>query len=119
MKNSRTLLFSVAVASSMAFFACNSNNNSTTATDSTTITPSADTTMTPPAAEPAPVTVSADDSLNMAATDAIKDYPGVMATASNGEVTLTGEIKKSELPKLMKAVNAIHPKKVNNQLTVK
>lgn len=118
MKNSRTYFLALAAASTLSLFACNGNNNSNTSTDTaTTIAPEAtDTAVAPP---PAPVEVSADDSLNIQATDAIKDYPGVTASVSNGEVTLTGEITKAKLPKLLQAVNAIHPKKVNNQLTVK
>ena len=53
------------------------------------------------------------------AKDAVKDYPGVTATVSNGEVTLTGEITRAKLPNLMQAVQAMHPKKVNNNLTIK
>ena len=67
----------------------------------------------------APVTISPDDSLTTMAKDAVKDYPGVTATANNGEVTLTGTIERAKLPKLMMAVNAMHPKKVNNNLTIK
>lgn len=65
------------------------------------------------------VTVSPDDSLTTMAKDAVKDYPGVTATVANGEVTLTGNIARAKLPKLMMAVNAMHPKKVNNNLTIK
>lgn len=118
MKHSKTLLFTVAIASAITFSSCGGNNSSNTKADTaTTIAPEAtDTAMAPP---PAPVAVSADDSLTTATNDAIKDYAGVSATVSNGEVTLTGEITKAELPKLLQAVNATHPKKVNNQLTVK
>lgn len=69
--------------------------------------------------QPAPVQVSPDDSLTMMAKDAVKDYPGVTATVSNGEVTLTGDITREKLPKLMQAVTAMHPKKINNNLTIK
>jgi len=73
-------------------------------------------TVAPPAA---PVEVSTDAALETGLKDATKDYPGVTATASNGEVTLTGNIDKDRLPKLMQAVHALSPKKVNNNLTVK
>jgi len=62
----------------------------------------------------APVVISPDDALNKGLQDATKDYPGVTATVSNGEVTLTGTIKKERLPKLMQSVHALNPKKVNN-----
>lgn len=119
MKHSKTLLLSVAVATSITFFACKGKNNTTSTTDTAaTIAPEAtDTALTPP--PPPPAEAAADDSLTTKANDAIKDYPGVSATVSNGEVTLTGEISKAKLPKLLQAVNATNPKKVNNQLTIK
>ena len=73
-------------------------------------------TVMPPAP---PVTVSPDSNLEAGLRDATKDYPGVMATVSNGEVTLTGTIERSKLPKLMQSINSLNPKKVNNNLTVK
>ena len=51
--------------------------------------------------------------------DATKDFPGVNATVSNGEVTLTGTIERDRLPRLMQSVQALNPKKVNNNLTIK
>lgn len=51
--------------------------------------------------------------------DATKDFPGVTATVNNGEVTLTGNIKRDDLPRLMQSVQALSPKKVNNNLTIK
>jgi hypothetical protein len=51
--------------------------------------------------------------------DAIKDYPNVTATANNGEITLTGSVKRDELPKLMQRVQALNPAKVNNNLSIK
>jgi hypothetical protein len=51
--------------------------------------------------------------------DATKDFPGVTATVDNGEVTLTGNIKRDDLPRLMQSVQALNPKKVNNNLTIK
>ena len=51
--------------------------------------------------------------------DAIKDYPNVTATVNNGEVTLTGSIKRDDLPALMQRVQALNPTKVNNNLSIK
>lgn len=73
-------------------------------------------TVTPP---PAPVTISADDALTKGVTDAVKDFTTVKADVKDGVITLTGEIKKPELPKLMQSLNALKPKKVENKLTVK
>ena len=43
---------------------------------------------------------------------------GVTATVSNGEVTLTGNIKRAKLQDAMKAANEAQPTKVNNQLSI-
>lgn len=62
--------------------------------------------------------ITPDDPLTKAVQDAVKDNAGVTATVNDGVVTLTGTIKKADLPKLMQKVNATRPKKVDNQLTV-
>ena len=73
----------------------------------------------PPAPVVAPVEIAADDPLTKAVTDATKNYAGVTAAVKDGIVTLTGEIKKTDLPKLMQAIMASKPKKVDNQLVIK
>ncbi|MES2431025.1 MAG: BON domain-containing protein [Bacteroidota bacterium] len=74
-------------------------------------------TVAPP---PAPIIVSADDSLNKAVTDAIKDFSGVQASVKDGVVALSGQIAKSSLIKLMMTVQSLRPKKVDTkQLIVK
>jgi hyperosmotically inducible protein len=67
----------------------------------------------------APVEVSADAALISAVTDAVKDFGTVKADVKDGIITLTGEIQKTNLPKLMMSLNALKPKKVDNKLTVK
>lgn len=72
------------------------------------------------AAPPAPpVEITADDPLKASVTDAIKDHPGVSAVVNDGVITLTGEIKRSDLTVLMQKLNALKPKKIDNKLTVK
>ena len=66
----------------------------------------------------APVEITADDPLAKAVIDATKDFPTVKAEVKDGVITLNGEIKKASLPKLMQSLNALKPKKVENQLTV-
>ncbi len=73
----------------------------------------------PPPPEQAPVTISADDPLSKNVTDAIKDHPDVQANVKDGVVTLTGEIKRADLPKLMQKLSALKPKKIDNKLTIK
>lgn len=67
----------------------------------------------------APVEVSADAALITAVADASKDFATVKAEVKDGIITLTGEIKKTDLPKLMQSLNSLKPKKVENKLTVK
>jgi hyperosmotically inducible protein len=76
-------------------------------------------TITPPPPPPAPVVISADDQLMKGVTDATKDYPGVKSSVKDGVVTLTGEIKRADLKKLMMTLNTLKPKKIDNQLTIK
>ena len=66
----------------------------------------------------APVVIASDDELTRGVNDATKDFPGVTAAVNNGEVTLTGTIKRDRLPTLMQSINSLHPKKVNNNLTI-
>lgn len=75
-------------------------------------------TMVTPAPAPAPVVIASDSALENGVKDAVKDYPEVTATVNNGEVTLTGTIKRDRLPNLMQSVQSLNPKKVNNNLTV-
>jgi hyperosmotically inducible protein len=73
----------------------------------------------PPPPAPAPVVIAADDPLSKGVTDAIKDYPGVKADVKDGVVTLTGDIKRAELKKLMETLHTLKPKKIDNKLTIK
>ena len=73
-------------------------------------------TVAPP---PAPVVISADDSLKTNVAAALKDTPTLSASVQDGVVTLTGTVEKKALPKVMQALHALHPKKVENKATVK
>lgn len=65
----------------------------------------------PPAApESAPV-IAADDPLTKGIADALKDYPKVKATVSDGVITVTGEATPSERDRIKIALDALHPKK--------
>lgn len=66
------------------------------------------------------VAVAATDMLTNAVKDATKDFPTVAATVADGVITLKGEIQKANLQKLMMALNALKPKKIDNtQLVIK
>ena len=76
-------------------------------------------TVVAPAPPPAAVEISADDALIKGLADVTKNFPGVKADVKDGVVTLTGEIKRSSLPKLMAGVSSLKPKKIEQKLTVK
>ena len=115
----------LASAAFMAFSilpSCKGNSSDTTNADSSPASQLPDTTVMPdqPAAPSGGgVTVAPDDSLTNNVKDATKDFPGVTATVNNGEVTLTGTISRDRLPQLLQNINSLHPKKVNNNLTIK
>lgn len=75
-------------------------------------------TVTPP---PAPVVINPDTTLQETANSAISalSLPKVQAAVQDGVITLTGEIKKSELQGLMMKINELKPKKIENKLTIK
>lgn len=75
-------------------------------------------TITPP---PAPVVINPDTTLQETANSAITalNLPKVQAAVQDGVITLTGEIKKSELQGLMMKINELKPKKIENKLTIK
>jgi hypothetical protein len=96
----------------LSFQSCKNKNKDTTNSTNTVSTTPETTTGT------APVEVAGDETLRRGVTDATKDFPGVNASVSNGEITLTGNIKRDRLPTLMQSLNTLQPKKINNQLTV-
>ncbi|MES2702094.1 MAG: BON domain-containing protein [Bacteroidota bacterium] len=108
----RSLLVAIVAATGPQLLSCKNDKK----TESETTVP-----VDAPAPEPAPaapVEVATDDQLTTNAKDATKDFPGVEATVSNGEITLTGTIARDRLPDLMMKLNALNPKKINNNLTV-
>lgn len=70
-------------------------------------------------ATPAPVEINPDAVLNTSVNEVVKTYNGVSATVKDGVVTLTGNIKRDQLPNLIKSVQELKPKKVENKLTIK
>ena len=68
---------------------------------------------------PAPVISAQDATLISTLQDALKDHPTVTYEVKDGVVTLTGEVKKTDLKKLMQKVQALKPVKVENKLTIK
>jgi len=74
----------------------------------------------PPPPPPAPVEVAQDDPLTKAVADATKDFPTVKASVKDGIITLSGELSKTNLKKLMIALNKLKPKQIiQKDLTIK
>lgn len=113
--NSDFKIFAVGcmLSASVYFSSCKSKPKDTGNTADTTSM------VAPAPVTPAPAEVASDDALTTGVKDATKDYPGVKADVNGGEITLTGEIKRSKLPDLMMSLNSLKPKKINNQLTIK
>ena len=68
---------------------------------------------------PAPIISATDQVLIDGLITALKDNATVSTSVNDGVVTLTGEVKKSDVPKILQKVSALKPVKIDNQLTVK
>lgn len=107
------------LAAALATSSCKSKTNDDTNTNSSTTADTSASTVPMDTSSAVTPSTAMDDSLQAQLKDATKDYPDVTATVDNGEVTLTGTISREKLPKLMQSVQALNPKKVNNNLTIK
>lgn len=105
-----TLVSATALVAAIQFSSCKSKQADTN-TDTAVVKTDTPTTT-------APVTIATDDHLATGVKDATKDFPGVTAAVDSGEITLTGNITRDKLPRLMMALNSLHPKKINNNLTI-
>lgn len=104
------MLAAAVLVAAIQFSACKGKKAESTADTTTQV---ADTSATT-----APVTIANDDELTTGVKDATKDFPGVKATVTDGEITLTGTINRDRLPVLMQSLSTLHPKKINNNLTI-
>jgi len=76
--------------------------------------------ITLPPPPPPPVVINPDDVLHTS-IDSIfsaKGIKGITASVANGVVTLTGDVKKADLVKVMQVANEAKPKKVLNQMKI-
>jgi hypothetical protein len=64
------------------------------------------------------IDITPDSKLENDVEVAIKGFEGVRADVEDGVVILTGQISRDRLPALMKAVNDLKPKKVDNKLEI-
>jgi len=69
---------------------------------------------------PAPA-VNADSTISSTITTKLHDagYKDVKVAVNNGEVTLTGDLKRADLTKVMQIANESNPRKVTNNLNLK
>lgn len=67
----------------------------------------------PPAPVPATPVISADDPLTKGVADALKDFPGIKATVTDGVIAVTGEIKAADWRKVKIALDGLKPKRVD------
>jgi len=70
---------------------------------------------------PNPNTMMDNDTLARNINNALMGagFNGITVKNMDGEVTLTGEVKRADLQRIMQLANESNPKRVNNQLTVK
>jgi hypothetical protein len=68
----------------------------------------------------APVQVNNDDALRNGVRDATKDFPTVKSYVANGEIVLSGQIKREDWMRLKPTLDGLHPQRVNrDSLTIK
>ncbi len=63
--------------------------------------------------------ISGDDALNAAIKTAMAAFTTVQAVAKDSIITLTGEIQRADLQKVIETAQSLRPKKVDNQLSIK
>ncbi|MCU0387502.1 MAG: BON domain-containing protein [Chitinophagaceae bacterium] len=63
--------------------------------------------------------ISGDDVLTEGLKTALAAFSTVTGTVKDSVITLTGEIARGDLQKVIQAAQALRPKKVENQLTIK
>lgn len=72
------------------------------------------------APQPAPtVEIDTTDSLQASLNQLLTAYKSVKGSVEDGVITLTGEVKRSQLTPLMQSVNELKPKRVVNKLEIK
>lgn len=73
-------------------------------------------TVTPP-----PVKINPDVEISNIISAALKagGFSDIVVAVNDGEVTLSGDVKRADLQKVMQIANESNPKKVINQLTIK
>ncbi len=63
--------------------------------------------------------IAGEDVLSKSVSDLVSSYETVSASVNDGVITLTGDIKRTQLTALMQSLNELKPKKIENKLTIK
>ena len=66
-----------------------------------------------------PPVIASVDALTEGLKTVLAPFPGVMGTVQDSVITLTGEVMKADVQKVIQAAQSLRPKKVENQLTIK
>jgi hyperosmotically inducible periplasmic protein len=67
----------------------------------------------------AEVTINADDALRSGVNGLISNYDGVQASVNDGVITVRGNISREKWQELRPQLDALRPKRVENQLIIK
>jgi hyperosmotically inducible periplasmic protein len=67
----------------------------------------------------AQVDITADDPLRKSVEEVVSKYDGVQADVANGIITVRGQMKRDDWMKLRPELDALRPKRVDNQLVLK
>jgi hypothetical protein len=67
----------------------------------------------------APVTINPDQELASGVQRITARYEGVQADINDGVITLRGQLKRDSLQQLIMDLNALRPRKIENQLVLK
>ena len=65
------------------------------------------------------IVVASDKDLKEGVQHVMSDYRNVRADVSNGIITLRGEIRQNKVQQLMMNLNALRPKRIDNELLIK
>ena len=64
------------------------------------------------------IEITPDNQLQASVKEVLEDYDDVQATVSGGVITLRGKADRDKLQQLMMDLNALRPKRIDNQLVL-
>ncbi len=69
--------------------------------------------------DPPAVEITPDATLQQAADNVVRVYNGITAEVKDGVVTLKGNIQRTDLQELIRRIQELKPRKVENHLVIK